>query len=144
MSNADEPSGAPESEARDRIDAEHRMLAGLLETMEQAADCETLLPVAEKLQTVLEQHFASEEAEDGLHSAVRDIAPHHIPHVDAVLNEHTRLRDLVAELVDTARRDIWPEAQQRAAELATELREHEGRENDLFIDSVMTDIGRGA
>lgn len=143
MSPADRGSEKPGGDARERIDAEHRLLAETLRQIERAPDAEALLPLLARLSLSLAAHFAAEEAADGLHEAVRSMAPRHVAHVDAVLAEHVDLRSRLADLLVRGATTDWPTLHAATIDFVERMRAHEGRENELFDDSVMRDVGAG-
>ena len=129
--------------ARERIALEHRRLSAQLDLIEQTADPARLPADLERLRVLLAEHFAGEEAADGLHEALGGATPHLLPAVQHLFDEH---REFLADLHSLTSRARWlaagPLAELRAgvAGLAARLRDHEAREDDLFGESVYTDI----
>ena len=142
-----EPKKTPQptsSEARDRIDEEHHRLRDLLRTLDQTEDRAEIPVLLDGLRTLLVEHFESEEGPDGLHKAVQQLAPRHVHHVEEVIDEHKELLDSLDELRERARvadDGTWPDVCRGGTDLTQRLREHEERENELFDDSLLTDLG---
>jgi hemerythrin len=142
-----EPKKTPQpasSAARDRIDEEHHRLRELLKTLNQSEDRTRLPSLLDELREVLVTHFESEEGPEGLHKAVQQLAPRHVHHVEEVIDEHTQLLDSLDDLRERARtmnEGTWPDVQRGVTDLTERLREHEERENELFDDSLLTDLG---
>jgi len=132
--------------AMEEIAAEHRALGETLERLEGATDPHRLLPELEKLRRQLQEHFAEEEAHDGLGELVGRSAPHLLAGLQRVLGEH---RDFLGQVESiTARtRDLVDgplrEIRDSVATLVGQLRDHESRESDLLREAVATDFGSG-
>jgi hypothetical protein len=130
--------------ARDRITLEHHRLSAQLDLIELTTDPARLPAALERLHVLLDEHFPGEEASDGLHEAIGGATPHLLPAVQHLFDEH---RDFLADLHSLTARARWlaagPLAELRAglAGLTARLRDHEARENDLFGESVYTDVG---
>ncbi|MDX1631836.1 MAG: hemerythrin domain-containing protein [Thermoanaerobaculia bacterium] len=133
-------------EARQRIEREHEALRVLVGRVEEAEDLQELSGLLEELETALDAHFESEEAEDGLHAAIDRTAPHKQNALEELFEEHRAFLTRVQELADEARRCLegpMKEVVHGARELARELREHEERETELFLDANYTEYGGG-
>jgi hypothetical protein len=136
----------PKTAARNRIAEEHAALSALLKSIQRIEAPGRLAVELEKLQTLLREHFATEEAEDGLHAAVDRSAPHLLPAVQQLFDEHRQFLGDLEGLVETAQAlSAGPMADllRGVAELAARLHTHEVQETELFIDSVYTDLGAG-
>lgn len=140
------PQTAPSrpGDARERIAEEHRHLSELLDRVEEMSAPAGLAAALERLRSLLVAHFESEEADDGLHEAIGGATPHLLPAVQHLFDEHreflsdvdsltARAHELAAGPVEDLRLGV--------AGLAARLRAHEARENELFGESVYTDIG---
>jgi hypothetical protein len=139
-----EQSTTPAQDSLGRIEAEHRALRDLLAQIEAIRDLPRLLPLLERLETQLRSHFATEEAPDGLHSAVADSAPEKSHHLDELFDEHNELLELCEGLIEDARTCLTgPVARvlDGAKDLAQRLHDHEAKETHLFVDVVSTDLG---
>ena len=129
--------------ARERIALEHHRLSAQLDSIELISDPARYPAALERLRELLAEHFAGEEASDGLHEAIGGGTPHLLPAVQHLFDEH---REFVADLdglTGRARELVeGPLADLRAgvAGLIARLRDHEARENDLFGESVYTDV----
>jgi hypothetical protein len=127
-----------------RIADEHAALRRALDLLEGTRDLERLLPQLASLRRLLVEHFAGEEAADGLHAAVGEAAPSLFPALDHLFEEHRHLIEDLDALIDRATRlAAGPLAEVLAAVagLAGRLRHHEERENSLLGDSLYTELG---
>jgi hypothetical protein len=134
----------PQIAARERIDEEHAAMRALLDRIEQTSVPDRLVVELERLDALLDAHFAGEEADDGLHEAIGSTAPHLLPAVQHLFDEHRVFRADIGSIAADARRlaeGPLAELNRRVADLAARLRAHEEREDELFGDSVYTDLG---
>jgi len=134
----------PQQAAKQRIEEEHAALRTALERLEATTDLRALVPQLQELGSMLESHFATEEADDGLHEAIGDESPALLPAVQRLFDEHREMLAQVASLTEKA----WVLSQGPLAEVLTgiedltgKLRAHEARETELFGDAVYTDVG---
>lgn len=132
-------------EAQRRIQAEHENLGRLVNRLDAARDIETIVPILQELHVALVDHFATEEADDGLHQAIGHTAPEKERALDELFAEHREflvrlerlrrradgIRQSLADMVDQGRR------------LAADLKAHEVRETELFLDAVYSEHGGG-
>lgn len=133
----DEPSGH-----KRRIEDEHRRIRSSLETLENVADLSALLHTLRELKPILEQHFAHEEADDGIHDIIGLTAPNLVPSVQDLFDEHKQFLQLLGELTsEVARaREVIFEWRDR---LIQGLRSHEERETELFSQAAYSELGAG-
>jgi Hemerythrin HHE cation binding domain len=127
------------------IAAEHRALGEALGTLEGARDPGEVLSRLDDLRGLLEEHFAGEEADDGLPGLVGTSAAYLLASMQTILDEHQLFLADLAELADQARACVEAGAELRhgIAGFAERLRDHERRETSLVTDAVNTDLGRG-
>lgn len=131
-------------DARQRIAEEHRHLSELLDQIEDISAPAGLAAALERLRGLLVAHFEGEEADDGLHDAIGCSTPHLLPAVQHLFDEHREfLSDLDALTARARELAAGPveELRTRVAGLASRLRAHEAEENELFGESVYTDVG---
>ena len=134
------------SKAVDALLEEHKDLRELTETICATSDLALLLPMLDELSHELRDHFASEEAPDGLGAVVSESAPHKATAVDHLFAEHADFLTAVRRLHHTVEACLaGPMAEVRtlAAHLCKQLRKHEDKEKDLLTDALYTDIGGG-
>lgn len=134
----------PQQAAKHRIEEEHAALRSTLARIERTTDLRALVPQLQELGAALESHFATEEADDGLHEAIGSESPSYLPAVQLLFDEHREMLAQVASLTEKA----WVLSEGPLAEvlagveaLVGRLRAHEARENELFGDAVYTDLG---
>jgi hypothetical protein len=125
---------------------EHRELRQALDRIEQVSDLTALIALLKDLYAQLEQHFAEEEAEDGLSQAIGDTSPQHVRRLEQLFDEHKGFLATTASIMDRAQALLdGPKAEivRDAQHLTHVLRVHEEAETEIVMDSVYSDIGSG-
>ncbi len=138
-----EPATDSVASSLDEIAEEHRDLGVALQGLEAAADPAAILPQLEDLRSLLERHFAGEEASDGLPETVGNNAPHLLAALEGIFDEHREfIKDLDVLSAET-RACIARVAELKSSvvEFVDRMREHEVRETQLIGDAVYTDVG---
>jgi hypothetical protein len=133
-----------DAESRQRISEEHHALRDLLGRVTETSDVHHLLPQLQELDRLLREHFQHEEGEGGFHDMVGESAPHLLPSVQRLFDEHRRIAERLDALILQTRRCIeGPVAEvcAEAADLARLLHEHEAAENDLVAWALYEDLG---
>lgn len=129
---------------RSRIAEEHRLLRQTLTRIETLDEPAALLRELRAFRPLLAEHFAGEEAADGLHRVIDATAPHRIAEVHELFAEHReclatldRLCDTLAELIS------GPVAALRAevGELCGRLHRHEAAETELLSNALYEELG---
>ena len=133
-----------ESEARRRIDDEHRQLGELLAALESTRDLGRVRVQLAELGALLRHHFETEEGPEGLHDVVGEQATHRLTTLQRLIAEHgeiliqvEQLRIAVGDCLDGPVR----RALAGVGELAGRLRRHEADEEELFAEAFWSDIG---
>ena len=130
--------------ARQRIAREHEALRTRLDELRELRDLGRVVTVLEDLRPRLVAHFESEEAADGLHHVVEENAPHLLPSVQRVFEEHREFLATVDRLIAETR-ETWDGPVQKilgdVRALCDGLHDHEATETRLLTDSVYTDLG---
>lgn len=123
---------------------DHSALRTLLSRVESTRDVRQLPPLLEELHRLLESHFRSEEAADGLKGIIRDAAPYRLGQLEHLLESHreflARIRDLreeLSELVDGPVTGVL----ENVSDLCRKLEEHEAAETRILTESLYTDLG---
>ena len=132
---------------QDTIEQDHHSIKEILERLEATTDPCRLVPLLDELRASLVDHFAREEAPDGMHEIVANMSPNIVASLQNVLGEHEDILDRLDRLRRRAVECLeGPVAAVRAgaAELSENLRAHEARETKLFTDAVFTDLGRSS
>ncbi len=127
------------------IERDHHAIKEIVGRMESTTDLHRLLPILEELRAALVDHFAHEEAPDGLHELIASMSPETVATLQNVLCEHQdflRRLDGLIECVQACLAGPLADVLEGAASLAASLRDHEARETVLFTDAVFTDLGR--
>ncbi|MEE8526233.1 MAG: hemerythrin domain-containing protein [Thermoanaerobaculia bacterium] len=137
---------ADESGARtfEDIAAEHRALVEALEALEGTHDPGELRLRLAALRGLLEQHYAGEEAADGLPGVIDANAPHLVASMQRIFDEHRQFLLDLEQLGAEARACVDRNAglHRGITGLVDRLRDHERRETSLVSDAVNTDIGQ--
>ncbi|MFP3940360.1 MAG: hypothetical protein ACLF0P_08635 [Thermoanaerobaculia bacterium] len=139
-----EPSGIHAPGARHQIEEEHHVLWSLVERLERTSDLQALALRLGELQALLAEHFAREEAPEGLRDVVDE--PRWESALQALFDEHAlclaevdRLaltsRELLAGPVEELRRDVRAVCQR--------LHDHETAETELLAASLYDETGGG-
>jgi hypothetical protein len=135
---------AERRQSRRRIDDEHRRLRELLHGLVRTHQLERVDALLAQLEKLLLDHFAVEEAPEGMHDIVSAGAAHRLPNLQRLFVEHReilarleRLRSEVAACLSGPLHDIH----EGVAELAEQLRRHEAAEDELFGEAFYLDIG---
>jgi len=137
--------GAPvPNTSSSRIAEEHRQLRQTLARIETLDEPGALLRELRSFRPMLAEHFAGEEAADGLHRVIDATAPHRIGEVHELFAEHReclatidRLCDALAELIS------GPVAKLRGevGELCGQLHRHEAAETELLSNALYEELG---
>jgi Hemerythrin HHE cation binding domain len=129
------------------IEQDHHSIKEVLERLDATADPNRLLALLDELRTSLVEHFAREEAPEGMHEIVSSMSPSSAASLQNVLAEHgdllahlDRLRQRTREIIEGPVAGLRADA----AALSQSLRSHEARESRLFTDAVFTDLGRSS
>jgi len=133
--------------AAGRIEDDHRELRSRLEVLTSSADLAGVLSRLLELPKLLAEHFAEEEASDGLYEDLARRSPALGEKLDALRHEH---REILEDL-ETLSRDIQhspgPQAQlgedarRSISRCAERLRRHEQTEAAMIADVYYTDEG---
>ncbi len=139
------PQAAPVPDTpRSRIAEEHRVLRLTLARIETLDEPGALLRELRALRPLLAEHFAGEEAADGLHRVIDATAPHRIAEVHELFAEHRECLATIDRLCDTLAELIaGPVAALRSevAELCGSLHRHEAAETELLSNALYEELG---
>lgn len=136
----------PTASTRDQILTEHCQIAALAGGLVEKRDLEQIAGGLNQLLPLLERHFAREEAQEGLHGGLRTQAPQVAAAIEHLQHDHRRLLTDAGELRSRVRGCLdgpVREIHDRCLRLLRDLQQHEARENELFLDTVWTDLGTG-
>lgn len=116
------------------ITSGHAKILGLLDRLNDGAEREELVWLAEEIEILLQEHFSDEEGRDGLFPTILKEHPGHRTEIEALCTEH---RDILAALEvlvrEAARRPMNVEGLGRALRhLDQSIRAHERRETALL------------
>ncbi len=129
------------------IEHDHHAIKEILERLEATMDPHLLLPILEELRMSLVEHFAREEAPEGLHELISTMSPNTVASLQNVLGEHEDFLVRLDSLIERTRKVVrgpLAEILRDAMALSESLHDHEARETELFTDSVFTDLGRSS
>lgn len=137
--------GAPRARPVESVEAvfdEHAELRDVLAQLEETADLGILRGVLQRLDTLLEKHFAREEAPEGVLRTLGRVSPRHANQATELIAEHPGILSTVRELVERTEADSSRPAapmKDEIAALRTRLQRHDARETDLLSDTVGVD-----
>ena len=129
------------------IEKDHHAIKEIQERLEATTDLHILLPILEELRLSLVAHFAREEAPEGMHEIIADMAPNTVASLQNILGEHQDFLDRLDSLIERGRACLTgplAEILHDASALSESLHDHEARETALFTDAVFTDLGRSS
>ena len=131
----------------DTIEHDHHAIKEILERLEAARDPHVLLSILKELHVSLVDHFAREEAPEGLHEIIASMSPTTVASLQNILGEHEQFLVRLDSLIERLRALVkgpLAEILEGAAALSESLHDHEARETELFTDAVFTDLGRSS
>jgi hypothetical protein len=141
MTDVKEPGFDP---VADQLIDAHRRIAEAMARVSAARDLPELLARLDEFSALLVPHFAAETAAGGFFDVARERASGHFGRLAQLEREHHELVEAVDRVTRHARACLeGPIAAvfKEARALATQFDAHESRENELFLDSMYTDIG---
>lgn len=100
------------------------------------------------LASELPEHFAWEEAADGIFAKALGVAPRLERRVLALRRRHAPLRSEIQQILEDAgyagvAPDAWQKVSKRFRAFAKALRDHERAEDRLIADAYLRDLGSG-
>ena len=121
---------------------DHAALRDVLVQIGEASDLPVTGGLLERLHTLLEAHFAREESQGGVLSAIAEASPEHRVDVTRLSCEHGEIlaavRGLTARIRSGGTRGL-PEVESQVATILRRLHEHDERETDLLSGAVGMD-----
>ncbi len=144
MADQTPKASGPTGQPHDQIAEDHHNLRQALAHIGTITDIAVLLPALEKLYRALEDHFALEEAADGLTQTIGDSAPHHLNRLDRLFEEHKTLLGTLSGIMQKGRTCLdgpVAEVLGDVKSLSDALHAHEVTETELLTDAVYTDLG---
>ncbi len=126
------------------IEQDHDAIKEILARIEATSDLHVLLPLFERLRVELLEHFEREEAPEGEHDIITNMAPNTVASLQNVLGEHPVFIERLDSLIERARACLegpLAEILRDAVALLESLHDHEAREMALFNDAVFSDLG---
>ena len=132
---------------KNKIEEDHHAIKEILEGLEATTDLRHLLSLLDELRSSLVEHFAREEAPEGLHEIISSMSPNTVASLQNILGEHQEILGRLDRLRVKTRACLeGPVAAllDNTATLSESLRDHEVRETRLFTDAVFTDLGRSS
>lgn len=126
---------------------DHRVLQVILGRVESSRELDLLMPLLEELHRLLRGHFAREEAPDGLHGIVEEAAPHHLVHLQELMDQHQAFLERVMHLGESIRTTLdGPVAEifRNVQSLCNDLQAHEHAETALLTETLYTDLGESS
>ncbi len=153
------PSAAQEQTLVERTRAQHRaieiwlasiqkLLQGLIEAEPPGDRADEALGQIQRLARELPDHFAGEEAADGLFAKALAVAPRLERRVLALRQEHEPLGTELERILQEARyagvaTDAWRSVAERFAAFAEAVRAHEIAEGRIVAEAYLRDLGSG-
>jgi hypothetical protein len=143
--NASPATGASAA-SRHEIAEEHRLLRRTLERIERTAELGALVAELGELRTLLVEHFAREEAPEGLHRVIDTSAPHLMASVQGLFDEHRECLETLDRLTEEARACLEgpvADVRRELGELCRRLHAHEAAETELLSGALYDELGGG-
>lgn len=147
MSEKPSPQPKPnpgKSSSTGNVDEQHASINQMLSKLETTTNLPEVSQQLNLLRTLLEEHFQTEESEEGLHHLVTELAPRHIPHVERLIAEHQHLIKDLQKIQDDIVDILECRTQQVCSDVsafAHKLREHEKQEDLIFDDALYRETG---
>ena len=94
---------ASEKTWEETIEHDHHAIKEILARLEATMDPHLLLPILEELRLSLVEHFAREEAPEGLHELIADMSPNTVASLQNILGEHEQFLVRLDSLIERAR-----------------------------------------
>jgi hypothetical protein len=142
--STDRPGADTAQEKQHEVFEDHEALRAILARVEECTELRRLPLQLVELRVLLKDHFALEEAPDGMAAVVRDNAPNQLGRLQGLMSQHPSLLDALDEILDKARRVVngpLTELDDDLRALCDRLREHEAEETRLLTDALYTDLG---
>jgi len=130
--------GQPNDTTPHDIEEDHVVIRQAVVALRESTDLKEIAEVLASLQAMLPEHFASEEAPDGLGANITNQKPEFAFELGQLFQEHRTILETVARLANQAAAVLAG-----TSRLATTLEAHESRESQLFLDALYTDLGVG-
>ena len=123
-----------------RIMEDHLRIRALLDGLNAIPDPNVLVTLLRDLRQTLDNHFALEEGDEGLHSMVALLDPDRAGQVDELLSQHRKLLVLVDDLIRECNKCIaGPLAGIRrdVNALYTTIQNHDAAESELLTELLL-------
>ncbi len=130
--------------SKKRIHESHLEIDQLLSNCVSSTDPSQTLEYLKRLLALLGRHFADEEAQlSKLGQAASAQSARFENTLQGLKEEHRQLLETMRELIDRAGKSEGddPELRESIQSLKARFAAHEARENEIFVESVWTDIG---
>ena len=123
----------------DFMQARYDVLESALLRLETVCDRNAIRHAANRLWSILEQHYAAEQEPSSIVTGIQEIAVHRQADILRLRQEHEEILDLITNLIQSDASDALLRAQ--ALKLAGRVREHEAQEAQAYFDGLYTDLG---
>lgn len=114
------------------LEKEHRRLMELIDQLRSHDTMIGLLPLLDRLRTLLIVHFAREQLPDGFYEALGERAQNRDDEIRVLTSDHAAILSTLNALIGDAKvadADIEADVLQRVTRLIEELHDHEHREH---------------
>ena len=123
---------------------DHRALKVIIERVRGTHDLHLMIPLLDELHRLLDEHFAREEAANGLYKTVSAAAPHRLERVQELLDQHgdflktvRSIRSKTKYLIEVTMAEVFDDVET----LCKGLEIHEASENEILSDALYRDLG---
>jgi hypothetical protein len=123
-----------------RIMEDHLRIRALLDGLNAIADPNVLVTLLRDLRQTLDNHFALEEGDEGLHSMVALLDPDRAGNVDELLSQHRQLMALVDDLIRECNECIagpLKGIRRNVNTLYTTIQNHDAAESELLTELLL-------
>jgi hypothetical protein len=118
---------------------EHRRLMDLIERLRAQDSMTDLLPLLDKLRTLLIVHFAREQLPDGFYEALGERGHANQEEIQTLISDHKAILATLNGLMSDAKTpdpDVQVNVLERVTQLLDQLQDHEHREHRFASDAL--------
>lgn len=119
------------------LENEHRRVMKSIERLRSHDTMTGLLPLLDKLRTLLIVHFAREQLPDGFYAALGDRAESRGDEIQMLMSDHVAILSTLNALIEDAKTpdpEIEADMLSRVKRLIDDLDDHEHREHRFAVD----------
>lgn len=121
------------------LEKEHRKLMDLIERLRAQDSMTDLLPLLDRLRTLLIVHFAREQLPDGFYEALGERAQANRDEIQTLMSDHKAILATLNGLLSDAKTpdpDVQVNVLERVTQLLDQLQDHERREHRFASEAL--------